>query len=132
MVNAVAKKNAGKTQMATSKRPRASVPDLVTREYTIHLHKYVHGKQFKRRAPTSVKAIRQFAQRVMKTQDVRLDPQLNKAVWAQGIRNVPHRIRVRLARLRNDADDAAEKLYTLVTYVPVKSFKELQTEVIHD
>lgn len=121
-----------KSTAAASKRPRAVVPDLITREYTVHLHKLVHGKQFKRRAPCAVKSIRQFAQKAMKTTDVRLDPQLNKAVWGKGIRNVPHRIRVRLQRMRNDSEDAKEKLYTLVSFVPVKSFKGLQTEVVQD
>lgn len=43
-------------------------------------------------------------------------------------RNVPFRVRVRLSRRRNDDEDSANKLYTLVTYIPVASFKGLQTE----
>lgn len=43
-------------------------------------------------------------------------------------RNVPFRVRVRLSRRRNDDEDSANKLYTLVTYIPVASFKSLQTE----
>ena len=43
-------------------------------------------------------------------------------------RNPPFRVRVRLSRRRNDDEDSPNKLYTLVTYVPVESFKELQTE----
>lgn len=42
-------------------------------------------------------------------------------------RNVPFRVRVRLARKRNEDEDSANKLYTLVTYVPVTSFKGLNT-----
>lgn len=34
----------------------------------------------------------------MGTSDVRLDPKLNQALWSQGIKSVPHRIRVRLER----------------------------------
>lgn len=34
----------------------------------------------------------------MGTSDVRLDPKLNQAIWAQGIKTVPHRIRVKLER----------------------------------
>lgn len=120
------------TTAATTKRPRSSVPDLITREYTIHLHKYVHGRQFKKKAPSAIKAIRDFAEEAMSTVDVRLDPRLNKAVWGKGIRNVPRRIRVRLQRMRNDAEDAKEKLYTLVSVVPVQNFKGLQTEVINE
>lgn len=43
-------------------------------------------------------------------------------------RSTPFRVRVRLARRRNDDEDSAHKLYTLVTYVPAESFKGLQTE----
>lgn len=53
----------------------------------------------------------------MGTKDVRIDAGLNKAVWAAGIKNVPHRLRVRLARKRNDNEDAKEKLYTVVEHV---------------
>merc|ERR1712046_525842 len=52
---------------------------------------------------------------MMGTSDVRIDVKLNKAVWAKGIKSVPYRIRVRLARKRNDDEEAKEKLYTLVT-----------------
>ena len=96
---------------------RSALKDVVTREYTIHLHKHVHGSAFKKRAPKAVKAIKEFAQKAMGTKDVRVDSGLNKQVWARGIKHVPHRIRVRLSRKRNDEEDAKEKLYTLVTYV---------------
>merc|ERR1712098_99515 len=101
--------------------------DVVTREYTIHLHKRVHGMGFKKRAPRAIKEIRKFALKMMGTPDVRVDTTLNKAVWSKGIRSVPYRIRVRLARKRNEDEDSANKLYTLVTYVPVVSFKGLST-----
>jgi large subunit ribosomal protein L31e len=70
----------------------------VTREYTIHLHKHVHGRSFKSRAPTAVKSVVAFAQKAMGTRDVRLDPKLNQALWARGIKSVPHRIRIKLER----------------------------------
>ena len=38
-------------------------------------------------------------------------------------RNVPRRARVRLARRRNEDEDSANKLYTLVTVVKVDTFK---------
>ena len=43
-------------------------------------------------------------------------------------RNVPFRVRVRLARMRNEDEDSTNKLYTLVTHVNVATFKGLQTE----
>merc|ERR1712137_1517536 len=101
-------------------------------EYTIHLHKHVHGQSFKKRAPKAVKAVTEFARKTMGTQDVRIDPSLNAAIWNKGIRNVPRRMRIRLARLRHDDEDSKEKLYTLATYVDVSDFKGLNTQVVEN
>ena len=80
--------------------------DVVSREYTVNIHKATHGKTFKERAPQAVKQIRAFAQKVMGTSDVRLDVKLNKAVWSKGVKNVPNRVRIVIARRRNDDEDA--------------------------
>lgn len=61
---------------------------------------------------------------------MRVDPQLNKKVWESGIKTVPHRMRLRLSRKRNDEEGAAEKLYTYVEAVNVKDVKGLQTVVV--
>ena len=61
-------------------------------------------------------------------QEVRLDPSLNRAVWLNGIRNVPHKIRVRVSRMRNEDEDAKEKFYSLVQHIEVDSFHKLHTE----
>lgn len=103
-------------------------PDLVTRDYTIHLSKRIHKQQFKKRAPRAIKEIRAFAKKAMGTKDVRIDANLNKKVWAAGIRNPPTRIRVRLSRKRNEDEEAEEKLYTYAQLVEVSSFKGLSTE----
>lgn len=95
--------------------------DVITREYTIHLRKLLHGVSFKKRAPRAVKEVKAFAKKMMKTEDVRVDTKLNKFLWSQGIKAVPGRVRVRLARKRNDDEEATEKLYTLCTHVPVRS-----------
>jgi large subunit ribosomal protein L31e len=92
----------------------------------------VHGRSFKKRTPHALKSVKAFAQKAMGTEDVRVDPALNKALWSRGVRNVPHRIRVRIARKRNDDEDAKHKLYSYVTYVPVASFKGLETAVVDD
>lgn len=79
-------------------KTRSALQDVVTREYTIHLHKRVHNTAFKKRAPHAVKAVVDFAQKTMGTADVRVDPKLNQALWERGIKSVPHRIRVKLER----------------------------------
>ncbi|XP_037944768.1 60S ribosomal protein L31 [Teleopsis dalmanni] len=110
------------------KRNKSAINEVVTRECTIHLAKRVHNIGFKKRAPRAIKEIRKFAEKEMGTTDVRIDTRLNKHIWSKGIRSTPFRVRVRLARRRNDDEDSPNKLYTLVTYVPVASFKTLQTE----
>merc|ERR1712127_656126 len=101
--------------------------EIVTREYTINLHKRIHGTGSKKRAPKAIKEIKKFAEKQMGTPDVRIDTRLNKHLWAKGVSHVPFRLRVRLSRKRNEDEDSTHKLYTLVTYVPVLTFKELQT-----
>jgi large subunit ribosomal protein L31e len=80
-------------------------------------------RSFKKRAPKAIKVIREFVAKAMGTKDVRVAPELNTAVWNRGVKSVPHRIRIRVSRKRNDEEDAKEKLYSLVQHVPVTSFK---------
>ncbi|KAI1283249.1 60S ribosomal protein L31 [Halotydeus destructor] len=114
------------------KKGKSALNEVVAREFTIHLHKRLHGVGFKRRAPRAIKEIRKFAEKQMGTPDVRIDTRLNKFLWSQGIRNVPFRVRVRLSRKRNEDEDSTHKLYTLVTYVNVATFKGLQTENVDE
>ncbi|KAF7513840.1 60S ribosomal protein L31B [Endocarpon pusillum] len=111
---------------------RSAITDVVAREYTIHLHKRVHGVSFKKRAPRAIKEIKKFATLSMGTKDVRLDPQLNKKVWESGIKGVPYRLRVRISRKRNDEEGAKEKLYSYVQAVNVPSAKGLPTAVVEE
>ena len=132
----------------------ARVNDIITREYTINMHKRLMGqyvscpstitsctcflyfrgfvccacvinvcdvrnRTFKTRAPRAINEVRKFAKKVMGTSDVRVDQKLNKYLWSKGIKNVPYRVRVRIARKRNDDEDAKEKLYSLCTLVEV-------------
>jgi large subunit ribosomal protein L31e len=119
------KKPTGKTQ-------RSAIADVVAREYTIHLHKRLHGATFKKKAPKAIKEIKDFATKAMGTTDVRLDPELNKKVWEQGVKGVPYRLRVRISRRRNDEEGAKEKLYSYVQAVNVKNPKGLHTVVVEE
>merc|ERR1712126_794858 len=123
-----------KKKMAKSKSEKKSAKsplnEVVTREYTINLHKRIHGMQFKKRAPRAIREIRKFAEQMMGTPDVRIDVSLNKLVWSHGVRNVPRRARIRLARRHNDDEDSTNKLYTLVSHVKVDGFKGLQTVAV--
>ena len=50
----------------------------MTREYTVHLRKLLHGVGFKKRAPRAVKEVKAFAKKMMGT-DVRAPPPLRAA-----------------------------------------------------
>ncbi|CAL5440155.1 unnamed protein product [Camellia sinensis] len=117
--------------------------EVVTREYTLNLHKRVHHQPpqalaqlitLKMAAPNAIKEIRKFAQKAMGTKDVRVDVKLNKHIWSRGIRSVPRRIRVCIARKRNDDEDAKEEFYSLVTVaeIPLEGLKGLGTKVIDE
>nr|GLL34540.1 60S ribosomal protein L31 [Ipomoea trifida] len=115
------------------KTSKARKEEVVTREYTINLHKRLHGCTFKKKAPNAIKEIRKFAQKAMGTTDVRVDVKLNKHIWSRGIRSVPRRVRVRIARKRNDDEDAKEELYSLVTVSEApEGLKGLGTTIIED
>ena len=115
----------------TTKGAKKSI-EPSTRDTTIHLAKMTFKKTFKKRAPTAVRRIKEFVEKVMLTKDVRIDANLNKFIWSKGIRNLPTRVRVRMTRRRNDNEDAKEKMYTLVQHIPVESVQGLQTEVVAD
>eukprot|EP01107_Rhizomastix_libera_P005549 TRINITY_DN1905_c0_g1_i1.p1 TRINITY_DN1905_c0_g1~~TRINITY_DN1905_c0_g1_i1.p1 ORF type:complete len:117 (+),score=24.07 TRINITY_DN1905_c0_g1_i1:14-364(+) len=104
----------------------------VSREYTINIHKRVHKIAFKKKAPRAVKAVKAFATKMMGTKDVRLDMEVNRFIWSNGIKNLPTRMRVRLSRQINENEEAKEKMYTLVTLVPVTSFKKLLTKNVDE
>jgi large subunit ribosomal protein L31e len=100
---------------------RDSKNTVVSREYTINLHKRLHGVTFKKRAPRAVKEIKAFAAKVMLTKDVRVDVKLNKAIWSQGIRSVPNKLRVVINRLRDEAAEE-ETMYSLVELAEEQDF----------
>ncbi|KAE8316380.1 carbon-nitrogen hydrolase [Aspergillus transmontanensis] len=116
----------------TGKKQRSAIADVVSREYTINMHKRLHGVSFKKRAPRAIKEIKAFTERAMGTKDVRIDPALNKKVWEAGVKGVPFRLRVRISRKRNDEENAKEKLYSMVYAVNVKETKGLHTAVVDE
>ncbi|CAL8099516.1 unnamed protein product [Orchesella dallaii] len=108
-------------------KKKSTMNEVLSRVYTINLHRRLHGIRFKYRAPRAIDEVRKFAQQQMGTQDVRIEETVNKQVWSRGVRNVPFKLRVKLERRRNDDEDSVHKLYTIVSFVPVASFKGLQT-----
>jgi ribosomal protein L31E len=71
------------------KKGYSAINEVVTREYTINIHKRVHGVGFKKHAPRALTEIWKFAMKKMGTPDVRIDTRFNKTIWVKEIRNVP-------------------------------------------
>ncbi|WZZ09936.1 hypothetical protein YC2023_095857 [Brassica napus] len=82
---------------------------------------------FKKKAPKAIKEITKFAEKAMGRKDVRVDVKLNKQIWSRG---PPRRIRVRVARKRNDDEDAKEEFFSLVTVaeIPAEGLSGLGTK----
>lgn len=86
-----------------------------SKNVTLNLHRRLFKTQFKKKAPRAVKEIRQYAQKTMRTKDVRIDPELNKNLWKNGVRNLDTRVNVVFERKKNEEDEEGrEKMYTVV------------------
>ena len=109
-------------------KPKA--PDVVTRDYTINMQRALKGFTFKKRAKRAISELKKFARKEMATKDVRISTELNEKVWSKGVKGIPSRLRVRLARRRNTKeDDEGEALATIIYHVP-GDVKGLGTEVV--
>jgi large subunit ribosomal protein L31e len=122
----------GVTRRSTAER-KGRKDDNTSYELTIHLAKLIKGRKFAKRAPMAVDKIRAFAKKLMKTKDNRIDGSLNTYIWHQGVKGVPTRVRVRIERHVAESTDGASKrkrLYTVISHVPVPTFKGLLTKPI--
>ncbi|EAR83379.2 60S ribosomal protein L31, putative (macronuclear) [Tetrahymena thermophila SB210] len=95
---------------------------------TVNLHKQCHKISFKKKAPRAIREIVAIAKKTMGTDDVRIDTELNKFIWSNGIRNIPRRVRVRLCKRKNEEEGAQSQFYTLVQHLQVDSYHGLLTE----
>ena len=71
------------------------------------------SRSFKKRAPRAVKELKKFAEKMMKTPDVRIDSKLNKEIWSQGIKSVLHFTLLLLLLL------CSSRLFVLVMFLTV-------------
>lgn len=78
-----------------------------------------------------MKEVKAFAKKMMGTEDNRVDVKLNSSCGAVESEPLP-RVRVRLARKRNEDEDAENQLFTLITHVPVETFDNLGTTIVKE
>lgn len=74
---------------------------VLEREYTIPLRAAWKGTRTKR-AERAIRVIRQFAKRHMKSSEIKIENEVNQAVWFRGIQKPPRKIRV---LMKKDKDD---------------------------
>lgn len=67
------------------------------RQYVIPLRKALKAPRT-RRAPKAVKLVEEFLLRHMKGTEVKMGTSLNEALWKDGIKNIPPRIKVHAVR----------------------------------
>ncbi|KAG2386467.1 hypothetical protein C9374_002211 [Naegleria lovaniensis] len=116
-------------------QPRKKLPAEVSLETTFNLHRELVGKPIQRRAARAVRAIKAHARKLMNTSRVKLDPELNKYVWNQGIHNPPKKVRLVLRRMANPDNedwDKVNKFQTIVGFKVVPTFKGLHTAVVQE
>ncbi|XP_041494334.1 60S ribosomal protein L31-like [Microtus oregoni] len=82
-------------------RGPSALNEVVIQEHTINIHKHIHGVSFKKRASQALREIQKFSMKET---------------------GPP----VHLFRNCNEDEDSPNKLYTLVTYLSVTTFKTPQ------
>lgn len=50
------------------------------------------------RSPKAVKLVREFLQKHMKSDDIKLDSSVNEKIWERGIQKVPPKIKVKATK----------------------------------
>lgn len=75
----------------------AAVEENLTRVYTINLGRAWLTPQYKR-TDRVVNMIREFAEKHMKSDEIKLDQDLNRQIWSRGKTNPPRRVRVKMSK----------------------------------
>lgn len=67
---------------------------IAERTYTIPLRKQFLKVPRWRRTEKALVAVREFLQKHMKSEEVKIGPSINEFVWKHGIRNPPSRVKI--------------------------------------
>jgi large subunit ribosomal protein L31e len=76
--------------------------------YTVNFRKAWITPQY-RRTDRVINILREFAERHMKTDDIKIDQYLNRYLWQRGKRNPPRRVRIRMTK--DETDTVVISLY---------------------
>lgn len=97
---------------------------------TVHIQKLIHKTTYQTHAERAIKEIVKAGQRIMGTETVKIDQELNSRIWNHGRSNTPVRVRVLFERKADEKD--SNKMITVASYMDVESFKGLHTEKVVD
>jgi large subunit ribosomal protein L31e len=75
----------------------ATIEETTTRVYTINLGKAWISPEHKR-TDRVVNMIREFAEKHMKSNEIKLDQDLNRQLWSRGKTNPPRKVRVKMVK----------------------------------
>ncbi len=75
----------------------ATIEETTTRVYTINLGKAWITPEHKR-TDRVVNMIREFAKKHMKSNEIKLDQDLNRQLWSRGKTNPPRKVRVKMVK----------------------------------
>jgi large subunit ribosomal protein L31e len=75
----------------------ATIEETTTRVYTINLGKAWICPEHKR-TDRVVNMIREFAEKHMKSNEIKLDQDLNRQLWSRGKTNPPRKVRVKMVK----------------------------------
>jgi large subunit ribosomal protein L31e len=75
----------------------ATVEENLTRVYTINLGRAWITPQHKR-TDRVINMVREFAEKHMKSDEIKLDQDLNRQIWARGKTHPPRKVRVKMVK----------------------------------
>jgi large subunit ribosomal protein L31e len=102
----------------------SNIEETVARIYTINFSKSLLTPKHKR-TDRVVNMIREFANKHMKSSQIKIDQELNRYIWQKGKTNPPRKVRVRL--VKDEDDQVIVSLYEDIVKEP--EIKPVETEI---
>jgi len=84
--------------MAEEKKKEKEAKVTLERAYNVPLRKKWLKAPRHKRSKKAVKALKEFLQKHMKSDDVRLGMYVNEFIWKHGIKNPPHHVKVKAVK----------------------------------
>jgi large subunit ribosomal protein L31e len=103
------------------------------RVYTINLGKVLLSPD-NQRAKRAINMVKEFARHHMKTQEIKIEGELNQIIWERGIKHPPRKIRVRMTKtdeghiIVSPYEEAEEKLKKSEKDTKKKAKKKTKSE----